>query len=106
MEVNASCMRRIVADCGSSPFSRSFPQTIQGILTQLVPGKKVVEICEFGDMVIERQCAAAGFKSKKIEKGIAFPTCISVNEVVCHYSPFPSESIELKQGDTVKMCVA
>jgi len=77
-------------------------QTLQGVLLQLVPGKKVVEICEFGDTVIERQCAT-GFKSKKIEKGVAFPTCISVNEVVCHYSPFPTESIELKLGDSVKI---
>jgi hypothetical protein len=69
-----------------------------------VPGKKVVEICEFGDAVIERQCAAM-FKSKKVSKGVAFPTCVSVNEVVCHYSPYSSESIELSAGDTVKMCV-
>lgn len=64
----------------------------------------MVEICEFGDTVIERQCAM-GFKSKKIEKGVAFPTCVSINETVCHYSPFVSESIELKLGDSVKMCV-
>lgn len=79
-------------------------QTLTGILTQLVPGKKVVEICEFGDTVIAGQVALS-YKAKKIEKGVAFPTCISVNEVVCHYSPFAAESIELKAGDSVKMCV-
>lgn len=88
-----------------SPLRFRPTQTLQGILTQLVPGKKVVEICEFGDTVIERQCALS-YKSKKIEKGIAFPTCVSVNELVCHYSPLAAESIELKAGDSVKMCVA
>lgn len=77
-------------------------QTLQGVVSQCVPGKKVVEVCEFGDTVIAAQCGAV-FKSKKIEKGIAFPTCVSVNEVVCHYSPLPAESIELKAGDVVKM---
>jgi methionine aminopeptidase len=87
-----------------SPLPLTLTQTLQGILTQLVPGKKVVEICEFGDTVIERQCALS-YKSKKIEKGVAFPTCVSVNEVVCHYSPLAAESVELKAGDSVKMWV-
>ena len=36
--------------------------------------------------------------------GIAFPTCISVNNIVCHYSPLESdEKVALKLGDVVKM---
>ena len=36
--------------------------------------------------------------------GIAFPTCISVNNCVCHYSPLKSEAdVTLKNGDLVKM---
>lgn len=29
-----------------------------------------------------------------MEKGIAFPTCISVNEICGHYSPLVSDSKE------------
>lgn len=57
---------------------------------------------QFGDALIEGQCAKS-FKSKKIEKGIAFPTSLSVNECVCHFSPLPDEDQELKDGDVVKM---
>jgi methionine aminopeptidase len=39
-----------------------------------------------GDQLITMQCANI-YKSKKTEKGVAFPTCISVNEVVCHGIP-------------------
>ncbi len=72
------------------------------MIAQCVAGKKVVDICEFGDTVIVAQCAAS-FKSKKVEKGVAFPTCLSVNEVVCHYSPLAAESTTLAEGDIVKM---
>merc|ERR1740117_2268927 len=43
-------------------------------------------------------------KDKKIEKGISFPTCISVNEFVGHFSPMnKAESRTLKNGDLVKV---
>ena len=51
---------------------------------------------------IEKQCAEI-FKNKDMEKGIAFPTCVSVNDVVCNYSPFPSDSKTLEAGDVVKV---
>lgn len=40
---------------------------------------------------------------KKIERGIAFPTCISVNNTVCHFSPLASDETVLAEGDVVKM---
>jgi len=40
---------------------------------------------------------------KKIERGVAFPTCISVNNVVCHFSPLASDESVLEEGDMVKM---
>lgn len=39
-----------------------------------------------------------------MKKGIAFPTCLSVNNCVCHFSPIRSEpDILLKDGDVVKI---
>ena len=66
------------------------------------PDQPVVKACALGDTLIERQCQVV-FKSKKIEKGVAFPTCISVNEYVCHYSPLESESRTLQEGDIIKI---
>ncbi|KOM57263.1 hypothetical protein LR48_Vigan11g029500 [Vigna angularis] len=39
--------------------------------------------------------------SRKIEKGVACPTCISVNNVVCHFSPLDNDESVLK-GDILK----
>jgi methionine aminopeptidase len=45
------------------------------------------------------------FKGKQFEKGIAFPTCVSANGVVGHFSPMADDTTTLKDGDLVKMCV-
>ena len=45
----------------------------------------------------------ASKKSKNLERGIAFPTCISVNHVMGHFSPLLDESAQLQDGDVAKM---
>lgn len=78
-------------------------RALKGVLDQLAAGKTTTALCEFGDKLIEGQCATS-FKSKKITKGVAFPTCVSVNEVICHNSPLASEeAVELKEGDVVRV---
>ncbi len=42
-------------------------------------------------------------KSKKLERGIAFPTCISMNNICGHYSPLVDETQEMKEGDVAKI---
>ena len=82
-------------------------QVLDGVLTQVVVGKRPVELCSFGDALIERLVAPLYKTKKSVEKGIAFPTCISVNSCVAHYSPLESEDkVLLKDGDVVKMCVS
>ena len=50
------------------------------------------DLCGLGDKTVEAE--AAKFYNKKdkdgnkIDKGIAFPTCVSVNNQVCHNSPW------------------
>ncbi|KAK9813970.1 hypothetical protein WJX73_007488 [Symbiochloris irregularis] len=72
-------------------------------------GTKVVEICEKGDQFIT-EAAVKVYKAKKggkdIEKGLAFPTCLSVNSVVGHSSPLAEDATELKEGDVVKIDLA
>ena len=37
-------------------------------------------------------------------QGIAFPTCLSVNHAICHFSPLVSEADQtLAEGDMVKI---
>jgi methionine aminopeptidase len=54
----------------------------------------VIAICEFGHTVI--MAGVSKLYTKKvngtaIDRGIAFPVCISVNDVVCHHSPLIDE---------------
>lgn len=77
-------------------------KTLQGLKSYCKPGKKIVDACAFADKLVDRQCEVV-FKSKKIDKGIAFPTCISPNETVCHYSPLQTESADMKEGDILKI---
>ena len=76
--------------------------TLQGVIDLCKPGKDIAQICDFGNKVIQHQCDAV-FKSKKMDKGAAFPTCVSVNDCVCHFAPLQGESQTLAEGDIVKI---
>jgi len=70
-----------------------------------VPGADIYTICKTVDAQIEDAIKQVfnSKKSKKLERGIAFPTCISVNEVMGYYSPLGDESVALQEGDVAKM---
>ena len=78
---------------------------LKGVVMQCQDGKDIAKICTFGDSVITQQCAKSFKKKKKMEKGIAFPTCLSVNDCICNFSPLANESKTLATGDVVKMYV-
>ncbi|KAL5198410.1 hypothetical protein ABZP36_001922 [Zizania latifolia] len=40
---------------------------------------------------------------KKIERGVAFPTCLSVNNIVCHFSPLATDKAVLEENDMIKI---
>lgn len=52
---------------------------------------KVVELCAKGDDFLQERLKNTfnkpNKKGEKIEKGIAFPTCMSINNTVCHFTP-------------------
>jgi len=75
---------------------------LERLIAKATAGASVAELCEFGDKELEAELAKV-YAKKKMEKGIAFPTCISANEVAGHYSPLKSESTNLKEGDLVKI---
>jgi len=81
---------------------------VNGVLKKLieksVAGALVVDICELGDNLLKEETSKVYRKDKEVKKGIAFPTCVSVNNCVCHCSPLKSETaITLKDGDLVKI---
>ncbi|KAG7565325.1 Creatinase/aminopeptidase-like [Arabidopsis suecica] len=79
-------------------------KALQVVLAECKPKAKIVDICEKGDAFIKEQTASM-YKNakKKIERGVAFPTCISVNNTVGHFSPLASDESVLEDGDMVKI---
>lgn len=80
---------------------------LQGLVGQCVPGAKIIDLCEFGHTVVTSQAQKLFTKKvdgQPIDRGIAFPVCVSVNDIVCNHSPLASEELEpLKSGDIVKI---
>lgn len=79
-------------------------KALQLVVSELKPKAKIVDLCEKGDAFIREQTGNV-YKNvkKKIERGVAFPTCISVNNTVCHYSPLASDEAVLEENDIVKI---
>ncbi|EFX72560.1 hypothetical protein DAPPUDRAFT_308181 [Daphnia pulex] len=79
-------------------------RVIQGVIAQCVAGASVRELCTLGDKLLLEETVKVFKKEKELKKGIAFPTCLSVNNCVCHFSPLASDAdVELKDGDVVKI---
>lgn len=69
---------------------------LQGLVQQCIPGAKVIDLCQFGTTVIDASVAKLYNKKvngQPVEKGVAFPVCISVNDIVCNHSPLASEEL-------------
>lgn len=58
-------------------------------IDKCVDGADVFTVCAEVDAFVEEELVKvfSGKKSKKLERGIAFPCCISVNEMCGHFSP-------------------
>jgi len=83
-------------------------EMVNRVLCQLIekctPGASVISICEAGDQLLLEETGKVFKKEKEMRKGIAFPTCVSVNNCICHFSPLKSEpDYILLDGDMVKL---
>jgi len=77
---------------------------LKELMSQCIEDKSVIELCEFGDKQLIERTSKVFRKDKEMKKGIAFPTCVSVNNCICHFSPLRSEpDVKLKTGDVVKI---
>ena len=72
------------------------------VIKKISVGSKVFDLCLFGDSSLLEDLSKV-FNKKQLFKGIAFPTCISVNETCGHNSPLEEESVAIKEGDLVKI---
>uniref|UniRef100_A0A2P2LV18 ERBB-3 BINDING PROTEIN 1 n=2 Tax=Rhizophora mucronata TaxID=61149 RepID=A0A2P2LV18_RHIMU len=79
-------------------------KALQLVISECKSKAKIVDVCEKGDTFIKEQTSNV-YKNvkRKIERGIAFPTCISVNNTICHFSPLASDETVLEEGDIVKI---
>ena len=90
---------KIAADCVNA--------ATRAVLEKCVAGAKIVDACAAGDASIERETGKYYNKKdkdgNKVEKGVAFPTCVSVNNCVCHNSPGAGDEKTFQDGDAVKI---
>ncbi|KAI9103014.1 peptidase M24, structural domain-containing protein [Phlyctochytrium arcticum] len=80
-------------------------RAIRKVIDAIVDGAKVLDLCALGDKTIE-EFAEKVYNKGKIPKGVAFPTCVSPNSVICHMSPLSSDpegAVVLKTGDVVRV---
>jgi curved DNA binding protein len=83
-------------------------KTLSFVMGACKPGALVVEVCAQGDALLEKEMEKVFNKPTKegmIEKGVAFPTCISINNCCGHFSPVASDPTCIKEGDLVKIDV-
>lgn len=85
-------------------------RTLKLVVDACKPGSKVVDLCELGDATMTDECGKVHNKGKaKVEpkdKGVAFPTCVSVNEICGHNSVAGADESVLAEGDLVKIDLA
>lgn len=79
------------------------------LIALCVEGAKIIDLCIEGDKFIEEGTGGVYnklVKGVKTSKGLAFPTSISVNNTVAHFSPLASDPLAsqvLAKGDVVKL---
>ncbi|KAJ8521927.1 hypothetical protein ONZ45_g1449 [Pleurotus djamor] len=106
---------RIISECAWPEPDGTAADIVHGVVKKLidlcVEGAKVIDICVEGDKLLEEGTGAVynkAVKGVKVPKGIAFPTSISVNNCVAHFSPLASDPLSsqaLAKDDVVKIHV-
>jgi len=72
------------------------------VVSELKAGATLFSLCETGDKFINEEVKKV-LKSHKIDRGVAFPTCISRNNVVGHFSAEAEDKDVLENEDLVKI---
>nr|QBK89270.1 MAG: metallopeptidase family M24 [Mimivirus LCMiAC02] len=88
-------------------------KALNKLIDMIKPGVKIYDLCIYGDNYILEEVSKIypnlnkkknrRGKLKKNEKGIAFPTCISINNIAGHFSPHSNDLTTIATGDLVKI---
>jgi len=79
-------------------------RTLNTLIESVQVGVGVKELCDKGDALLLEETGKVFKKEKDLKKGIAFPTCLSVNNCICHFSPTKNDpDYILKDDDVVKI---
>jgi len=79
-------------------------RVLREVIDRCLPGASIKDTCIYGDKRLDEETSRVFKKDKDVKKGIAFPTCLSVNNYICHFSPLVSDpDIILKDDDIVKI---
>eukprot|EP00397_Hematodinium_sp_SG-2012_P041265 GEMP01045403.1.p1 GENE.GEMP01045403.1~~GEMP01045403.1.p1 ORF type:complete len:396 (+),score=113.48 GEMP01045403.1:71-1258(+) len=87
-------------------------KALEAVVAACKDGASTIDLCILGDKLIEDECGKLFNKKvknkdgemKQVDKGVAFPTCVSVNNICGHFSPLKSDTaVLLKNGDMVKV---
>ena len=79
-------------------------RVLREVIDRCLPGASIKETCIFGDKRLDEETLRVFKKDKDVKKGIAFPTCLSINNYICHFSPLISDpDMILKDDDVVKI---
>ncbi len=73
------------------------------VIEACVDGASIVKVCQLGDDFIVAETGKMWKKNKDLVKGIGFPTCVTVNNLVGHFTPLSDNTATLKKGDIVKI---
>lgn len=76
-------------------------KAIAKVVSELKAGLKIVALCTASDAFINAEVSKVFSKLK--EKGVAFPTAISVNNTVGNFSPLSDDATLLKLNDVCKV---
>ena len=83
-------------------------EVLKYVIEKCKPSANLYELCQSSDNLIREKLSKI-YTKKKFIKGVAFPTCISLNEVCGNFSPLsensddPHEYKTLSEGDVAKI---
>lgn len=79
-------------------------KALQSVIQSCKVGTSAKAMCQKGDHLLEQEANKKYKNEPDMKKGIAFPTCVSVNNCICHFSPSKNDpDYVLKAGDVVKV---
>lgn len=79
---------------------------LSSLIQNCRPGTSVVELCKNGDEMVDMLCNKVYQKNSAMERGVAYPVTVCVNNTVSGMSPLLEDLTQIEEGDSVKIELA